>query len=145
MRGNYDPDCYKLYFRDTGLLVGSLDEEVQDDLRANKNFNTYKGALYENIVADMLVKSGYSLYFYRNEKSTLETDFFVRDSDSLIPVEVKAVESNTPSLSKLIENEKYSDIHYGIKLNRGNIGFNGKFYTFPYFLTFLIKKWLKQK
>ncbi len=145
LRGNYDPDCYKLYFRDTGLLVGSLDEEVQDDLRANKNFNTYKGALYENIVADMLVKSGYSLYFYRNEKSTLETDFFVRDSDSLIPVEVKAVDSNAPSLSKLIENEKYSDIHYGIKLNRGNIGFNGKFYTFPYFLTFLIKKWLKQK
>ena len=145
LRGNYNPDNYKLYFRDTGLLVGSLDEEVQDDLRANKNFNTYKGALYENIVADMLVKQGYELYFYRNEKSTIEMDFFLRDSDSLVPVEVKANDSSTPSLNKLIESSKYPDINYGIKLNRGNIGFNGKFYTFPYFLTFLLKKWLKEK
>lgn len=145
LRGNYNPDNYKLYFRDTGLLIGSLDEEVQYDLRANKNFNTYKGAVYENIVADMLVKAGYDLYFYRNEKSTLEMDFFVRDADSLIPVEVKANDSSTPSLNKLIENEKYSDIRYGIKLCCGNIGFNGKFYAFPYFTTFLIKKWLKER
>ena len=55
------------------MLIGSLDEEVQDDLRKNQNFNTYKGAIYENIVADMLVKQGYDLYFYKNEKGTLET------------------------------------------------------------------------
>ena len=145
LKGNYNPDNYKLYFRDTGLLIGSLDEEVQDDLRANKNFNTYKGALYENIVADMLVKSGYDLYFFRNEKSTIEMDFFVRDRNSLIPVEVKAKDSSTPSLNKLIDSDKYPDIKYGIKLNRGNIGFNGKFYTFPYFVTFLLKKWLKER
>ncbi len=145
LNGNYNPDNYKLYFRDTGLLIGSLDEEVQDDLRANKNFNTYKGALYENIAADMLVKSGYDLYFFRNEKSTIEMDFFVRDRNSLIPVEVKAKDSSTPSLNKLIDSDKYPDIKYGIKLNRGNIGFNGKFYTFPYFVTFLLKKWLKEK
>ena len=34
----------------------------------NKNFGTYKGALYENIVVEMLTKAGYELYFYRNEK-----------------------------------------------------------------------------
>lgn len=145
LKGNYNPDNYKLYFRDTGLLIGSLDDEVQYDLRTGKNFNTYKGAVYENIVADMLVKSGYDLYFFRNEKSTLEMDFFVRDAESLIPVEVKAKDSSTPSLNKLIENEKYSDIRYGIKLSRGNIGFNGKFYTFPYFTAFLLKKWLKDR
>lgn len=72
-------------------------------------------------------------------------DFFVRDADSLIPVEVKAKDSSTPSLNKLIESENYPDIKYGIKLNRGNIGFNGKFYIFPYFVTFLIKKWLKER
>ena len=63
LKGNYNPDNYKLYFSDTGLLIGSLDEEAQQDLRDNKNFNTYKGAIYENIVADMLVKEGYHLYF----------------------------------------------------------------------------------
>ena len=143
--GNFDPDNFKLYFRDTGLLIGSLDDEVQDDLRANKNFNTYKGAIYENIVADMLYKQGYALYFFRNEKSTIEMDFFVRDKDSLIPVEVKANDSSTPSLNKLIDKPEFGDVKYGIKLGRRNIGWNGKFYTFPYFLTFMLKRWLKEK
>ena len=143
--GNYNPDNFRLFFRDTGLLIGSLDEEAQEDLRNNKNFNTYKGAIYENIVGDMLVKQGYKLYFYKNEKGTIEMDFFIRDKDSLIPVEVKATDGATVSLNNLIESEKYKDIKYGIKLGYKNIGFNGKFYTFPYFLTFLLKRYLKEK
>lgn len=145
LKGNYNPDYYKLYFRDTGLLIGSLEEEAQEDLRNNKNFNTYKGAIYENIIGDMLVKQGYSLYFYKNEKGTLEIDFLVRDSNSLVPVEVKATDGATASLNKLIDSEKYKDIKYGIKLGYKNIGFNGKFYTFPYFLAFLLKRFLKEK
>ena len=90
LKANYDPDNYRLYFADTGLLIGSLDEEVQQDLRDNKNFNTYKGALYENIIGELLVKQGYQLYFYRNQRNSLEMDFFIRDTENLIPVEVKA-------------------------------------------------------
>ena len=144
LKGNYNPDNYRLYFKDTGLLVASLDDEAGEDLRVNKNFNTYKGALYENIVGEMLVKEGYSLYFYKNEKGTIEMDFFIRDKDSLIPIEVKANDNETISLKKLIESDKYKDIKYGIKLCNKNIGFNGKFYTFPYFLTFLLKRFLKE-
>ena len=145
LKGNYNPDNYKIYFRDAGLLIGSLDEEAQEDLRYNKNFNAYKGAIYENIVADMLVKQGYQLYFYKNEKGTIEMDFFVRDKDSLVPVEVKAIDGSTVSLNTLIKKEKYSDIKYGIKLGNKNIGFNGKIYTFPYFLGFFIKRFLREK
>lgn len=145
LKGNYNPDNYRIYFKDTGLLIGSLDDEVQEDLRYNKNFNTYKGAIYENMIADMLVKAGYSLFFYKNDKSTIQMDFFVRDKDSLIPVEVKAVDGSTISLNNFIDSDKYSDIKYGIKLGYKNIGFNGKFYTFPYFLTFLLKRYLKEK
>ncbi len=145
LKGNYNPDNYKIYFRDTGLLVASLDDEAQQDLRNNKNFNTYKGALYENIVGDMLVKQGYGLYFYRNEKGTIEMDFFVRDADSLIPVEVKANDASTPSLNSLIEKDTFTDIKYGIKLANKNIGFNGRFYTIPYFLTFMLKRFLSEK
>lgn len=143
--GNFDPDNYRVYFGDTGILIGSLDDEAQEDLRQNQNFNTYKGAIYENIVGDMLVKAGYKLYFYKNEKGTIEMDFFIRDRNSLIPVEVKANDNATISLKKLIESEKYKDIKYGIKLCNKNIGFNGEFYTFPYFLTFLLKRYLKEK
>ena len=145
LKGNYNPDNYKIYFRDTGLLIASLDEEAQQDLRDNKNFNTYKGAIYENIVADMLVKQGYNLDFFRNQKSTVEMDFFVRDKSSLIPIEVKAEDNATASLNNLIKKDTYSDIKYGIKLANKNIGFNGKFFTFPYFLTFLLKKYLSRK
>ena len=100
--------------------------------------------MYESIVADMLVKQGYQLYFYKNEKSTVEMDFFVRDSNSLIPVEVKANDSATASLNKLIQSDKFSDIKYGIKLANKNIGWNGRFYTMPYFLTFLLKRFLSE-
>ena len=143
--GNYDPKNYRVYFGDTGMLIGSLDEESQEDLRNNQNFNAYKGAIYENVVADMLVKAGYDLYFYKNEKSTVEMDFFVRDKDSLVPVEVKASNGATASLNALIGSEKFEDVKYGIKFCNANIGYNGKFYTFPYFLAFLVRRFLREK
>lgn len=145
LKGNYDPKLYKIYFKDTGLLIASLDEEAQEDLRANKNLGTYKGAIYENIVGDMLVKQGYWLYYYRSDKPSLEMDFFLRDADSLIPVEVKAVDGATASLNNLLKDGNYPDIKYGIKLGYKNIGFNGKFYTFPYFLAFLLKRFISDR
>lgn len=145
LKGNYDPKLYKIYFKDTGLLIASLDEEAQEDLRANRNFGTYKGAIYENLVGDMLVKQGYRLYYYKQDNPALEMDFFVRDSESLIPVEVKANDGATPSLKKLIANDKYPDIRFGIKFGYKNIGFANGFYTFPYFLGFLLKRFLRER
>lgn len=144
LKGNYDPKMYKIYFKDTGLLIASLDEEAQEDLRANKNLGTYKGAIYENIVGDMLVKQGYRLFYYHSDRPALEIDFFIRDADSLIPVEVKANDGATASLNRLLNDDKYNDVKYGIKLGYRNIGFNGKFYTFPYFLTFLLRRFVAE-
>ena len=146
LKGNYQVDFYKLYYHDTGLLIASLDEEAQEDLRANKNFGTYKGAIYENVVGEMLRKSGYEqLYFFKHDNPSLEMDFFVRDSDSLVPVEVKARDGATSSLNNLIKWDSYPDVKYGIKLGYKNIGWNGQFYTFPYFLAFLLKRFLKER
>lgn len=144
LKGNYDPKMYKIYFKDTGLLIASLDEEAQEDLRANKNLGTYKGAIYENIVGDMLVKQGYRLFYYHSDRPALEMDFFIRSADSLIPVEVKANDGATASLNRLLNDDKYNDVKYGIKLGYRNIGFNGKFYTFPYFLTFLLRRFVAE-
>ena len=146
LKGNYDPDFYKIYYHDTGLLIASLDEEAQDDLRVNRNFGTYKGAVYENVVGEMLRKSGYEqLYFYKHDNPAVEMDFFVRDADSLIPVEVKAKDGTTASLNNLIKWDSYPEVKYGIKFGYKNIGWNGSFYTFPYFLAFLLKRFLKEK
>lgn len=144
LKGNYDPKMYKIYFKDTGLLIASLDEEAQEELRANKNLGTYRGAIYENIVGDMLVKQGYRLFYYHSDRPALEMDFFIRDADSLIPVEVKANDGATASLNRLLNDDKYNDVKYGIKLGYRNIGFNGKFYTFPYFLTFLLRRFVAE-
>ena len=144
LKGNYDEEKYKIYLFDTGILVAQLDDEAQVDLRANKNLGVYKGALYENVVGESLVKQGYSLYYYKREDGKLEQDFFVRDTQSLIPVEVKATNGTAKSLATLIDSEKYADIKYGIKFIKGNIGYNGKFYTFPYFCSFLLKRYLAE-
>ena len=144
LKGNYDPKMYKIYFKDTGLLIASLDEEAQEDLRANRNLGTYKGAIYENIVGDMLVKQGYRLFYYHSDRPALEMDFFIRSADSLIPVEVKANDGATASLNRLLNDDKYNDVKYGIKLGYRNIGFNGKFYIFPYFLTFLLRRFVAE-
>ena len=120
--GNYDPDTFKLYFADTGLLVSMLDDESQEDLRANKNLGVYKGALYENMVGEALIKQGYKLFYYKKEDSTLESDFFIRSATSLIPVEVKAKSGRAKSMKTLIASDHYPDIRYGFKLSKNNIG-----------------------
>ena len=143
LSGNCDIDKYKLYFSDTGLLVSLLDEESQEDLRANKNLGVYKGALYENIVAEALVKSGYKLYYYKKDNGTLEEDFFIRTANNLIPIEVKAKGGHSKSLKTLISSNEYPDIAYGFKLSANNVGYNEHIYTFPYFCTFLLKRMMK--
>ena len=145
LKGNYDENKFKLYYPDTGLLISTLDEEAQDDLRANKNLGIYKGALYENFVAEAFLKQGLGLYYYKKENATLEEDFFVRTKDVLIPVEVKANKNSSKSLNQLISNKNYSDIRYGIKLGDSNIGFENNIYTFPYFCAFLLKRYLKKQ
>ena len=145
LKGNVEENKYKLYYPDTGLLVSALDEEAQEDLRVNKNLGVYKGALYENFVAEAFVKQGLGLYYYKKENSTLEEDFFVRTQNHLIPVEVKSNKNQSKSLSSLIKNKNYGDISYGIKLGDFNVGYANDIYTFPYFCVFKMKDYLKKK
>lgn len=143
LSGNCDTDKFKLYFCDTGLLVALLDEESQEDLRANKNLGVYKGAIYENIVSEALVKSGYKLYYYKKDNGTLEEDFFIRSANNLIPIEVKADKGRSKSLKTLILSENYPDVAYGFKLSANNVGYSERIYTFPYFCAFLLKRFMK--
>ena len=119
-----------------------LDDEASDDLRVNHNLGVYKGALYENIVGEALVKSGYDLFYYKKEDATIEIDFFLRNKDSLIPFEVKSNTGKSKSMRTLIESSKYEDVTFGIKLSYNNIGYDNKIFTFPYFCSFLLKRFI---
>lgn len=145
LKGNYLPNQYKIYYHDNSLLLAAMDDETSEDLRKNQNLGVYKGAIYENLIAEALIKMGYQLYYYKKENAQLEMDFFIRDAENLIPIEVKAKNGATKSLNALIDNNKYSDIRFGIKLCSQNIGYNEKFYTIPYFCTFLLKQWLAER
>lgn len=145
LKGNVEESKYKLYYMDTGLLISSLDEEAQEDLRVNKNLGVYKGALYENFVAEAFVKQGFGLYYYKKENASLEEDFFVRTQNTLVPVEVKANSNQSKALSALISNKRYQDISFGIKLGDVNVGHANQIYTFPYFCAFKLKEYLKEK
>ena len=143
IKGNVDETRYKIYLADTGLLLSQLDDESQAEFRANRNLNTYKGGLYENIVAEALAKSGADLAYYKREDSTLEMDFFMRTMESLVPIEVKAGSARAKSLSTMIKSEHYPDITWGIKLKKGNVGFENDILTLPQWSAFLLRRLLQ--
>ena len=140
--GNQAEDKFKIYLADSGLLLGQLDDESQRDFRMNRNLGTYKGGLFENIVGEALTKSGAPLVYYKREDSTLEMDFFLRDAEHLVPVEVKAGSAKAKSLRTMIDSEHYPDIKWGIKLTDGNVGFSNGILTLPQWSAFLLKRLL---
>lgn len=140
--GNYEADMFKLYMADTGLLISMLDEQAQADVRANRNLGIYKGAVYENIVAEALTKCGCRLYYWRRADSSLEEDFFVRDAESLVPLEVKGGNNRSKSLRELVDSPRYPDVKWGIKLADANIGFADNILTMPWFCAFLVPRML---
>lgn len=142
LKGNVIEDFCVLYYADSGLLLSQLDDEAQLDFRQNKNLDVYKGGLFESIIGEALVKSGYVLRYYKKENSTLQEEFFVRYKDYLVPIEVKARNNNAKSLSTLIKSKEYEEIKFGIKIVKGNIGFASNICTFPHFCAFLIKDFL---
>ncbi len=142
LKGNVIEDCCILYYADNGLLLSQLDDEAQMDFRQNKNLAVYKGGLFESIIGEALVKSGYELCYYKKENSTLQEEFLVRCHDYLVPIEVKAGNNQSKSLSTLIKNPDYQEIRFGIKIVRGNIGYESNICTFPHFCAFLVKEFL---
>lgn len=142
LKGNVIENCFILYYADNGLLLSQLDDEAQMDFRQNKNLDVYKGGLFESIIGEALVKSGYDLHYYKKENSTLQEEFFVRYKDYLVPIEVKAGNNNAKSLSTLIKSDNYPEIRFGIKIVKGNVGYDSNICTFPHFCAFLIKDFL---
>ncbi len=145
LKGNFDINKFKIYVPDTGLLIANLDKEAQDDLRQNKNLGVYKGALYENFIAEALRKQDYALYYYKKDEGSLEQDFFIRSKNELIPIEVKAKSSKANSMLNLINNSKYKDIKHGIKFSNNNIGYSDYIITFPYFCAFMLSRFMEKQ
>ena len=140
LKGNENPNNYRVYFADTSLLIASMDEESRKDLLVSKNLGVYKGALYENFAAEALIKQGYDLFFYRSEDSRTELDFLIRIKDNIVPIEIKANKGSARSLSTVIDDKKIDEIKYGIKFSNNNIGVANNVLTLPFFTLFVLNK-----
>lgn len=134
LEGNARSDVFKVYMRDTGLLVAMLDEGTQEDI-IDGNLGIYKGAIYENIIADILGKKGKKLYYFEYN-STLEVDFFIRFEKVITAVEVKSA-GNSKSKSLETVMNKYN-VKKGIKLAPSNYGKKNDIDIFPIYMAMFL-------
>ena len=135
LEGNKNEECFKLYITDTGLFMAMLGNDTYNEI-LNKDMGIYKGAIYENIIAESFIKNGKNLYYF-SKPSGLEIDFITKIKNEIVAVEVKSTNGNTKSLNELLKNDKYN-VSNAIKLINGNIGQNNNIYTIPLYMSFLI-------
>ena len=130
LEGNSKSDCFKVYMRDTGLLIAMLEEGSAEDI-IDGDLGIYKGAVYENIVADMLAKNGRSLYYFEKD-SKIEMDFFIRWKRKATAIEVKSADKATSkSMTSMIQNY---GVEQGIKLSAKNVAGNEKVRSLPIYM-----------
>ena len=134
--GNMIPDMFKVYMVDSGLFVSMLDDQTQFDILQG-NLHIYKGAIFENLVADMFAKMGRPLFYYHKEGG-IELDFLIRYKGQSTPVEVKATNGNAKSLKTVINHPEKYDVYQAIKLKDGNIGFENSVLSLPQYMAFLL-------
>jgi len=134
LEGNAKSDTFKVYMRDTGLLMAMLEDGSQEDV-IDGNLGIYKGAIYENIIADIFGKSGKKLYYFEHNNK-LEIDFFIRKNKTATAVEVKSAD-NTKSKSMEAVFTKYG-VRHGIKLSSKNVGGTAEFDSFPLYMAMFL-------
>ena len=137
LEGNSMKECFKLYTADIGILVAMLDYGTQADILKG-NLLGYKGAIFENLMADFLCKSEQKLYYFHKD-SGLELDFLVRHKSECVVLEVKAKSGKTKSLRTVLKNKNVYHINNAIKLGNYNVGREEEVLTIPLYMGFLIK------
>ena len=138
LEGNKIDNIFKLYFADTGLFISMLDRGTAGEILSG-NLNIYKGAIYENIIADAFSKLGRKLYYFHKD-SGLEIDFVMNYKNRITLIEVKSRTGRTKSAKTILENYDKYHVKKCIKLGEYNIGDNGEILTLPYYLAFLLKE-----
>ncbi len=132
-----EPDCFKVYMTDCGLFIAMLEDGIQADI-LNGNPARYKGAIFENLVADMFKKMGRKLYYFRKD-SGLEVDFVTRLNGDTAIVEVKANKGYTKSAKTILNNFQKYRVTQAIKLGDYNIGRSEQMLTLPLYMGFLLQ------
>ncbi|MDO4415786.1 MAG: DUF4143 domain-containing protein [Erysipelotrichaceae bacterium] len=131
---NANENQFKLYFADTGLLCAVYGFETKRALLNNTLKGNAKGGIYENVIAETLVKNGYKLYYYKPDDNR-ELEFLIEKNGQAVPIEVKAGNTATVSLNGFIEEYK-PEVAY--KLISGNVGYSDGKLSLPHYMAMFI-------
>ena len=135
--GNAEKNIFKVYMKDSGVFVSKLEDGTQLDI-LNGNILRYKGAVFENLIADIFSKMGRKLYYFHKD-SGLELDFVIRYKGKCTPVEVKATTGNTKSLKTVLNHPEKYHVENAIKLGDYNVGRMDRILTLPAYMAFLLR------
>ena len=102
-----------------------------------REYIIYKGAVFENLVADIFSKMGRKLYYYHKD-SGLEIDFVMRYKGQCTLVEVKATTGNTKSTRTILNHPEKYHVTSAIKLGDYNVGNENQILTLPLYMAFLL-------
>lgn len=138
LEGNKIDNTFKLYMRDSGLFVAMLEKGSAGDILSG-NLSGYKGAIYENIIADAFSKMDRKLYYFHKD-SGLEVDFVTKYQNEVTLIEVKATTGNTKSTNNILNNYNEYKVKKCIKLGEYNIGESDSKLTIPYYLVFMLQE-----
>lgn len=136
LEGNSIADQFKVYMNDTGLFVGRLEDGTQFDILTG-NLYSYKGAVFENLIAESFVKMGRKLYYFHKD-SGLEIDFCIRYKGECNLVEVKASTGNTKRAKTILSHPEKYHVNQVIKLGDYNVGRKGGILMLPHYMMFLL-------
>ncbi len=136
--GNAEKDVFKVYMQDCGLFVSMLEDGTQYDILQG-NLYGYKGAIFENLIADIFTKMGRKLYYFHKD-SGLEVDFVTRYQGECTLVEVKAATGNVKSTKTILNHPEKYHVSSAIKLGDYNVGRAGQILTLPLYMAFLLRK-----
>ena len=134
--GNRIQSEFKVYMADIGLLVAMLEEGTQSSILEG-DLLSYKGAIAENLVADIFGKMGRKLYYYHKDGG-VELDFLVRYKGQCTPVECKATTGNAKSMRTVLKHPEKYHVTSAIKLGDYNIGKSNELLTLPMYMAFLL-------
>ena len=134
--GNAIQDKFKVYVSDTGLFVSMLEDGTAFDILQG-NLYGYKGAIFENLIADIFSKMGRKLYYFHKD-SGLELDFVIRYRGECVPVEVKANTGNAKSVKSVLAHPEKYHVARAIKLGQYNVGEMDNILTLPLYMAFLL-------
>ena len=131
-------EIFKVYMKDTGLFVSMLEDGTQIDILRGNLFG-YKGAIFENLMADIFAKMGRKLYYYHKD-SGLEIDFVTRYRGGATLIEVKATSGNAKSAKTILSHPEKYHVAGAIKLGDYNVGRNDRILTIPLYMGFLLRE-----